>query len=365
MCIDENVKNYKTYFKEQNLAGVLLSYANVAEFIMLTGNQSSLLLGNGFSLAYDKQNFSLQNLTHQMVDKNSIIGDIFKQFPKTNVDIEETMRIVNDSKKVLECFYTKNSNPAFVDAIKELKEFSTKIKKQFIKKIQSKHNKNISDNEKISARCFLSIYNKIFTLNYDLLLYWVISYNDDYIFSDGFGKDAQQLLFKYSNVEKPLFYLHGALHLFCIKGYITKLLATLPPDYGSLLEQIKNKIENDKYPICVTAGNYEEKKEIILSNYYLKICFNKLCCLGDYNLVIFGTYLKDNDKHIREAILNSKIKNVFFGVSDYGKVELFKDFIDEAKTKGKDVFFYNYNSVDVWGNKSNTLNHNNNNTIGI
>lgn len=40
-------------------------------------------------------------------------------------------------------------------------------------------------------------------------------------------------------------------------------------------------------------------------------------------------------------------------------------FIQNANTKGKNVFFYNYDDpkFDVWGNKNNTSNHNN--AIGI
>lgn len=55
---------------------------------------------------------------------------------------------------------------------------------------------------------------------------------------------------------------------------------------------------------------------MIKGNYYLSRCFDALCFSRDYNLVIFGTRLKDNDEHIREAILQSGVKNIFFSVSN-------------------------------------------------
>ncbi len=107
---------------------------------------------------------------------------------------------------------------------------------------------------------------------------------------------------------------------------------------------------------------------MIKGNYYLSRCFDALCFSRDYNLVIFGTRLKDNDEHIREAILQSGVKNIFFSVSNNSWMQAKQDlnaFIQNANTKGKNVFFYNYDDpkFDVWGNKNNTSNHNN--AIGI
>ena len=312
---------------------------------------SSLLLGNGFSIAYN-QNFDLSNLTKQMISANSIISNIFQHLQRGNLDIEETMKIVNDSKKVLECFYWQNKNPIFCNAINSLEQFSDDLKKQLIATIQTNHIPNIDNNAKISALNFIGHYNHIFTVNYDLLLYWVLSHNN-YPFNDSFGYDAnKQLVFQGFAINfKYLYFLHGALHLFYDKGNIIKLLSS--QNHSNLLEQIKDRIENNSYPICITAGSADEKLEMIKGNYYLSRCFDALNSLQDYNLVVFGTYLKDNDKHIRDVILQSGVKNIFFGVSSYDKIKLFEDFIQEANARGKNIFFYDYKSIDVWGNNSN------------
>lgn len=149
------------------------------------------------------------------------------------------------------------------------------------------------------------------------------------------------------------------MHLFYSSGDIIKLETSIPY-YSNILDEINIQLTNNQYPVCVTAGTADEKLEMIKGNYYLSRCFDALCFLRDYNLVIFGTRLKDNDAHIRDAILQSGVKNIFFGISsDSKRAEILQNF----GNKGKNIFFYNYNNVDVWGNKNNTSNHDN--AIGI
>lgn len=360
--LKENTKRLLSYNEVENFIKYSLKFyipSNIGNIIC----NSSLLLGNGFSIACN-QNFDLSNLTQQMINSNPIISSIFRHLQKGNLDIEETMRIVNDSKKVLEYFYQQNQNTYFDNAIKQLQIFIENLKTQFITTIQTNHIPNIDDGAKMSAFHFISSYNCIFTLNYDLLLYWVISLNWA-TFSDGFGRaDDGLLIFNHNFGAKPFYFLHGALHLFYVKWNAKKIAYY----NNNLLLQIENKIRLNEFPICVTAGTTDEKREMIKGNYYLSRCFDALCFLRDYNLVIFGTRLKDNDEHIRDAILQSGVKNIFFSVSNNSWMQAKQDlnaFIQNANTKGKNVFFYNYDDpkFDVWGNKNNTSNHNN--AIGI
>lgn len=136
------------------------------------------------------------------------------------------------------------------------------------------------------------------------------------------------------------------MHLFYNKGDIIKLGA----DNTSILSKINSIINGaNRYPLCVTAGTADEKVEMIKNNYYLSHCFNMLRFSNNYNLIVFGTYLKDNDAHIREAILQSGVKNIFFGVSsDSKQAEIRQNF----GNKGKNIFFYDYNTANVWDNST-------------
>ncbi|EAL5963413.1 hypothetical protein DSN88_05305, partial [Campylobacter jejuni] len=162
----------------------------------------------------------------------------------------------------------------------------------------------------------------IFTLNYDLLLYWLImEYNEqaeaeDEKYCDGFSKKDLSLTFQETYCDKKFFFLHGALHLFEVDN---KLIKIYNKD-ETILEQIIQQINNKNYPVCVLGGDSNKKLEQILKNKYLQFCLEQLKTIECDNLVIFGTKLKENNEHIREAInSNHNIKNIFLGISDCEK----------------------------------------------
>lgn len=360
--LKENTKRLLSYNEVKDFVDSSLHCPTICNGTFYT---SSLLLGNGFSIACN-QNFDLSNLTQQMASNNPIVNAIFAYLKSGSWDIEETMRIINQSIDILSCCSRLNPTE-FTNVINELQQFSQNLKNEFIAIIQTNHIPNIDDGAKMSAFDFINTYHCIFTLNYDLLLYWVTSLNWA-TFSDGFGRaDDGLLIFNHNFGAKPFYFLHGALHLFYSSGDIIKLETSIPY-YSNILDEINIRLTNNQYPVCVTAGTADEKREMIKGNYYLSRCFDALCFLRDYNLVIFGTRLKDNDAHIRDAILQSGVKNIFFSVSNNSWMQAKQDlnaFIQNANTKGKNVFFYNYDDpkFDVWGNKNNTSNHNN--AIGI
>ena len=330
----------------------LLTYDEVKALIQYNGT-SSLLLGNGFSIACNP-NFNLSNLTQQMISANSVIYNVCHNLQRNKNDIEETMRIVNATTKLLQHFTQLNNN-AFGDVISALDNFSENLKNSFIETIRDTHISSVDDMQKTSAFDFIKDYNNIFTLNYDLLLYWVMSL--EWSFADGFCKTNYDLIFNYNYNHngyyycKNFYFLHGALHLFYDKGEVIKIQGDNIP----ILSHISNIIDNTKrYPLCVTAGSASEKLVMIRSNHYLNHCYNMLCSLNDTNLIVFGASLKDNDRHIRDAILQSGVQNIFFGVSSTNYQQELQSLQDPQDWRaglvgnGKKVYFYDYNTANVW-----------------
>ncbi len=115
------------------------------------------------------------------------------------------MRIVNQSIDILQC--CSQLNPMeFTSVINELQQFSQNLKNEFITTIQTNHIPSIDDDAKMSALDFIVSYNCIFTLNYDLLLYWVISHNGLYPFADGFGRvNNGSLIFNHNFLQQATF----------------------------------------------------------------------------------------------------------------------------------------------------------------
>ncbi|HDZ4265886.1 TPA: DUF4917 family protein [Campylobacter jejuni] len=234
----------------------------------------------------------------------------------------------------------------FNDKSSIVEEYKIKLKEEFIKIIREKHPKFL-DEKSSTAIEFIEPYGNIFTLNYDLLLYWLImEYNkqakDDKRkkYCDGFLKKDSSLIFQEDYCDKNFFFLHGALHLFEIDNKPIKIRNK----DKAILEQIIEQIDNKNYPVCVLGGDSNKKLEQILKNKYLQFCLEQLKTIECDNLVIFGTKLKENDEHIREAInSNHNIKNIFLGISDCEKRSEIKPFSTD-----KNIFFYDYRSVKLW-----------------
>ena len=123
--------------------------------------------------------------------------------------------------------------------------------------------------------------------------------------SDGFLSDEfRPELLKMQN----LFFLHGAFHIYHDNKHVKKVTQSQDKALYERLGKIIDSKEKDL--VCVFAGTSEEKKEDIEKNKYLKVCLEKLSSLTGC-LVILGSSLSDNDRHIFEAINKSSISSIY------------------------------------------------------
>ncbi|EAI8440535.1 DUF4917 family protein, partial [Campylobacter jejuni] len=77
------------------------------EVLRQTDERRHLLLGNGFSMAYDKNRFSFTSLLQSAIDKdiikeNSNIHQIFKN--NNTSDFEEVIKILENTSKILKIY---------------------------------------------------------------------------------------------------------------------------------------------------------------------------------------------------------------------------------------------------------------------
>ncbi|EAL5963725.1 hypothetical protein DSN88_07030, partial [Campylobacter jejuni] len=95
-------------------------------------------MGNGFSIAYEA-NFSFENLINSMDKNDNIINNLFSKLELTNsYDIEEIMKHLEISQRVLECF-------DFNDKSSNIEVYKIKLKEEFIKIIREKHPKFLDE----------------------------------------------------------------------------------------------------------------------------------------------------------------------------------------------------------------------------
>src|SRR5712692_6213578 len=131
------------------------------------GAERVLLIGNGFSIKY----FSYSSLLEKSgLDNGGPLRALFKTL--NTVDFESTIKVLEDAAVVEEVYHKQKRAAMFLSE-------SDKLRRALVHAIRQIHPPHRADIADGIPKCveFLSHFATIFTLNYDLLLYWVILEN--------------------------------------------------------------------------------------------------------------------------------------------------------------------------------------------
>lgn len=312
--------------------------------IAATAKQNrSLLIGNGFSSKF----FSYKTL----LDSVDIGADepVMKLFRKLHTfDFEAVIRSLTDAAVVSDTYGDTNRASRFL-------EDADSLRAQLVHAIRANHPTNRADIEPIIPSCiaFLKNFTKFFSLNYDLLLYWVLLENPNSLFTDGFGLGAVNDGMKGPFIEGAYcntYYLHGGIHLFSDRqGDIHKHLK----NQNGIIDAITNTIETRKLlPTYVAEGTSWQKIAKINSVPYLRYCYSNLGQI-EGNLFIFGHSAADNDSHIYNKIFKSNIDHIYFGTyrSNSDNIAGFDSQLARYQRLAKSEIgytFYDAESAKVW-----------------
>lgn len=340
----------------------LQSYAEIIEYLDSKNRPRHLLLGNGFSMAYDAGIFSYNALS-TFIDNldDKLLKKLFNVVNTKNFEI--VMQQLDNFIEIAQIFSTDK------ELVEKLKAASNTLKESLIDAVKTLHPEHVfkipsTASEKCSKflGCFLSNDGKVFTTNYDLLLYWVAMRNSPDLYNDGFGKEFEGFDLstgepEFANLswgkyrdEQVVFYLHGALHLFDTGVDIEKEL------YDSehyLLEKIKERIDRKDYPIFVAAGNGHEKMTHIAHNKYLSHGFDTFSAIQG-SLIVFGFGFGESDTHIIDAInkaalhgqkAGDKLHSVYIGVNSQGSLDRIRKIENKFQCKVK---YYDARTAGVW-----------------
>ncbi len=343
----------------------LITYNDVLREIP---NTKHLLLGNGFSIACNKK-FEYPNL-FEYVKKTSLNPHVLKVFEYLGTNnFEGVMRLLEDSKWIAKHYELERAKGVKSSISRDL----TSIKKSLVSAIAKTHLPNpstISDDRKNRCVSFLEPYQNVFTTNYDLLLYWVANHGQEKLKEqDGFRASvddpgAEYLVFsEHLGQNKGILFLHGALHLYVEGGETRK--HSWVRSKKSLIELVKNGLENGQYPLFVAEGKAEKKMAQIQRSGYLFYCLGKLERIAS-PLVIYGLSFSENDRHIIHAIADNRdLDRVFIGL--HGRIDSRinkqiihignwmmkrrKEHISAAKgrrAKELDIKYFSSKTVPVW-----------------
>jgi hypothetical protein len=336
-----------------------------------------LFIGNGFSMALFPNIFSYARL---------LDSADFSNIPeaKSIFDILNT----TDFEVVIEALKTSAEvTPAYLHSIGDkistkMRDHSEKIKDILVKVIAGNHPSSPSEIEVekvISCRRFLAnfisssfpsgLQGKIYTVNYDLLLYWILMHDDPDMddsqkiklrVDDGFRapdeREAEYVVWDGYGDSQTIRYFHGGLHLFDDRKELRKFCWERSGGVP-LITQIRDALSKDQFPLFISEGNSNDKlKKIRHSHIYLHSALKSFIKITG-NLFTYGHSFADNDDHILDLIPKGKIARLFIGIYGDPESEQNKKIIQKAlilvtkRNSQKNILaveFYSAESAKVW-----------------
>lgn len=224
----------------------------------------------------------------------------------------------------------------------------------------------------------------IYTVNYDLLLYWALLHDQvvhwnaenplETVFEatqplqhdDGFRAPDDEPEAPYVTWDaegaadgQNIHFLHGALHLFDSGPDVQKKCWERAGGVP-LVDQIRAALDENKFPLFVSEGDTGSKLARIRHSGYLQRSlksFAAVCRSPTASLFIFGHSLAENDEHVLRQIEKGKVRNLYVSLHDNPNSESNRAIIGRARrialTRHErnplDVTFFSAESAAVWG----------------
>lgn len=277
------------------------------------GGKRHVLLGNGFSIgAHEK--FGYESLYEEARNGfPSRISGLFDRYGTSN--FEEVLRQLDDAEWLTRHYKigTRESRGRLTNDYATVRDALTDA----ISRSHPDLPTDVGDDALDACADFLTHFENVFTLNYDLLLYWASLKRDPFPFQDAFGRESDTdesycVFLPSSSPAKHIYFLHGALHLTTVDGDVRKFVWNTT--HVPLIDQIRASIEGKQYPLVVSEGKATDKVKRIEGSSYLSWALRRFENIQG-SLFTLGWSLAASDRHIREAIAkNTTLPRLFVGV---------------------------------------------------
>lgn len=324
-------------------------------------SKTHVLLGNGFSIACRPDRFTYGALFEDATFEGASadVRAVFELLGTTDFErVVEVLRLAGELCEVYGC-----ADPTLSERL--LKDASV-VRDALAQVLAAKHPDTpfeIDEAQYVAARTFLSHFERIYSVNYDMLLYWALmrDVGPNVASNDGFGnseeeEDADYVAWKpyVTFKSQRVFYLHGSLHLYDSGAELAKI--TWSRTQIPLVTQIREALETGRYPLIVTEGTSREKVTKILHNAYLNHAIRSFASISGA-LFLYGLSLAPNDEHLLRRIADGDLTALY--VSVYGGLddERNRDIARRAAALAQGrpaerplaVHFYDAASAQVWG----------------
>lgn len=305
-----------------------------------------LLLANGFSQAWSPQVFNYANLLEKadFGASSDVLRSLFAHFE--TFDFEKVMHQLLGAEAVTKAY---GAAEALTQKIQEDQQV---LEDTLIATIGATHPSRpneVSADQFTAARTFVARYGSVYSLNYDLLLYWARNQElppEGFTSDDGFRAERK---WAPDDSHQNVFFLHGGLHLYDTGDSIRKL--AFKGSGESIIDQVRDNLAEGRFPLFVSEPTADKKKARIERNPYLSYGFRSLAEI-DSSLVVFGHSVHENDKHIFDQVKRSGAGRIY--------VSLFGDENSPANVRtranaaaflmkpGRTVEFFSAESTPVW-----------------
>lgn len=324
-------------------------------------NRRHLLLGNGFSIACKRDIFSYGALFDR-ADFTNLSSEVRGAFESLKThDFEVVMRALRNASALVKLYSSEDNELA-----RQMERDATSLREVLVHAIAQSHPEMPPDvpiTSYATCRQFLANFKDVYTLNYDLLLYWAIMHEElgpPIEFDDGFRTpDTGQEDYVTWDIQKTdrqnVHYLHGALHIFDADHEIKKY--TWINTGIRLIDQIRTALQQNMFPLIVAEGESEQKLAHINHSNLLSRSFRSFSKIG-HSLYIFGHSMAKNDDHILKLIeQNRNLKNLVVGIHgdprSQGNRQIIMRVQDIAARRFRrsqlNVAFFTSDSARVWG----------------
>ena len=307
----------------------------------------SIFLGNGFSQAWSSEIFNYAQLfsVAEFGERHQEITSIFTSLG--TYDFEKVMNSLISAETILSLYEPNNPLISTIKADQEI------LKNALITAISDRHPtlpREVTDASYVFARGFLAKFSDIFTLNYDLLVYWAINKVQlaprDYNVDDGFRVGQKWVGYR---TDQALHCLHGGIYIYEENGSVRKHACT---ESGStIIDQVRNNLRDNKFPLFVSEPTSQKKKEKIQTNPYLYYCFRKIRELKG-TVFIHGHSFDHNDRHIFTELDSSPVDKVYISIFGDEYSEANRSVIGNARAflnkQGRTIDFYQAETAPIW-----------------
>lgn len=289
----------------------VLQWAEIAQ----NYHRGTILLGNGASIAVSPS-FAYRSLLSHAQENGLLAEDVDRLFAFFDTsDFELILRLV---------WQASNVNRSLEIPDDRTHQAYVRVRDCLIQAVREVHPEYEQVNEHLpNMYQYLTRFDTVLSLNYDLLVYWTMTYGfnvqDGHLFKDcflanaAFDDDWRRFREPFrEQVNTLVFYPHGSLAL--CRNAVEREFKIHAAGAG-LLEAILQEWRSERVvPLFVSEGTMRQKVSSIHNSYYLSTVYREVLTSPRTTLTLFGWGLGEHDRHLLKRMRGTGIQRVAVSV---------------------------------------------------